>query len=696
MLRSLFLSEKITLSTQYGLLNRQTVVLRILIMWLCISPVRSQQIPKNIDSLKTELIKAKNIQDSTKIIDYLAEAYMYSSPEKGLDIAYQLLDLTQKRGYAQGEVDAYNLLGVNYYSLGNYEKALYYFNKGLEKLDNDKSLKTEDKYKIIGNIGFIYSDQGNYPKALESLTRVLDYFEKEKNPVGIIAALNNLGLLYQRWKEYGTALKFYGKATPYFKDLDQNNQHFEVLILLNTGKTYSEMKNYENSESYYFQALKLSEKINNEYTTSLVLKELGADYYTLGFYDKAEKYLNNSLKISQKINNKQLIAYNHGDLGLLFLKKAKSTNHQPLRNSYLNQSIQNLKSALKSSKDLENIKYNQLYSQGLSEAYDLTGNTELAFLYYKEAVSFKDSLFNEEKIKDFTRIEAEHDFQKREDSIQLVTDKEIAVRDATLKEKEKQSWLLISGLVIVSILGGLLLYQNILRKKKNEELEEANRIKTRFFSILNHDLRSPVSSLLQFLYLQKDEPEFFLDKNPAEIRDQTIDSVKKLLTTMEDLLLWSKGQMENFEPKIKSLNIGELFEELESAYSESDGVILKYETEKDIKLITDKNYLKTIIRNLTSNSIKALRDTREGKIIWRAYEENSKIILSITDNGPGGKDEQFQALYDDKVVVGIKTGLGLHLVRDMAKAIHCKIKVNSIIGKGTTINMVFDNFSLKA
>jgi signal transduction histidine kinase len=58
--------------------------------------------------------------------------------------------------------------------------------------------------------------------------------------------------------------------------------------------------------------------------------------------------------------------------------------------------------------------------------------------------------------------------------------------------------------------------------------------------------------------------------------------------------------------------------------------------------------------------------------------------LSITDNGSGGSQEQFKALYNENEVVGIKTGLGLHLIRDLAKAINCMIHIESNPTTGTT------------
>ena len=95
------------------------------------------------------------------------------------------------------------------------------------------------------------------------------------------------------------------------------------------------------------------------------------------------------------------------------------------------------------------------------------------------------------------------------------------------------------------------------------------------------------------------------------------------------------------------------------------------------------------MRNLTGNAIKALTATENPQIVWKAKEESGKVQLSIADNGPGSSDEKFRALYDDSEVVGIKTGLGLHLIRDLAKAINCEIDLFSQVGKGTTIILKF-------
>ena len=74
-------------------------------------------------------------------------------------------------------------------------------------------------------------------------------------------------------------------------------------------------------------------------------------------------------------------------------------------------------------------------------------------------------------------------------------------------------------------------------------------------------------------------------------------------------------------------------------------------------------------------------------ILFHYNPNNNRYSFEITDNGKGASQEEFKALYDAKEVVGIKTGLGLHLIRDLAKAIDCEISVDSKVNEGTTITL---------
>ena len=271
---------------------------------------------------------------------------------------------------------------------------------------------------------------------------------------------------------------------------------------------------------------------------------------------------------------------------------------------------------------------------------------------------------------------------------------EIEIANLNIAVKEKQKWYFVAGLLMLTIIGSLLFYQRNSSQKANKklqilntELDKANQAKVRFLGILNHDLRSPVANLIQFLQIQNDTPELIDEVTKKRLQNKTMMGAENLLASIEDILLWSKGQMQNFTPQLKKISVNSLFEDSQRHFESQEKVKIYFRNSENILLNSDQDYLKTILRNLTGNAIKALSKTENPTIEWRAWQENEKQYLSISDNGPGANQEQFKALYDDNEVVGIKTGLGLHLIRDLAKAINCEISVNSKLGVGTVFTL---------
>lgn len=82
----------------------------------------------------------------------------------------------------------------------------------------------------------------------------------------------------------------------------------------------------------------------------------------------------------------------------------------------------------------------------------------------------------------------------------------------------------------------------------SDDLQEANQVKAYFFSILNHNLRAPISNVIKLAHSQQTKDVVLDESTKKRLGDQTIKAAASLLISMEDLLLWSKGQMKNFKP----------------------------------------------------------------------------------------------------------------------------------------------------
>jgi C4-dicarboxylate-specific signal transduction histidine kinase len=146
---------------------------------------------------------------------------------------------------------------------------------------------------------------------------------------------------------------------------------------------------------------------------------------------------------------------------------------------------------------------------------------------------------------------------------------------------------------------------------------------------------------------------------------------------MEAMLLWSKGQMQQLKPQIASVQIDDAFNYLRKYFSDDERIQFSFENDEHLNVQTDENYLKSIMLNLTANAVKALGQTVNPQIHWKAWQESKAINISVRDNGPGASDEQLKALYDEGASSGGRHGLGLHIIRDLAKAIDCTINLKS-------------------
>ena len=186
------------------------------------------------------------------------------------------------------------------------------------------------------------------------------------------------------------------------------------------------------------------------------------------------------------------------------------------------------------------------------------------------------------------------------------------------------------------------------------------------------------------MHLQKEEPGLFTSAQSTDHEKRIAHSAELLLETMEGMLLWSKSQMENFKPEHTSIPVHELFDYIKKQIAPDESIRFDFSTTAGLVVYSDLNYLQTIMQNLTANSIKALQKIPEAKISWKAWKKGTETYLSITDNGPGTNEEKIKALYDEKVITGTRHGLGLHIIRDLAKAIQCKISVQSQPEEGTT------------
>lgn len=654
---------------------RKHKILIALLFTIISSYSQDRHVLKDIDSLKNLLKKEKIDTSKVNILNQIGDNYNYVRDSSSLVFAKKSLFIAKKINYKKGLIDAYKVLGKFYYNNYDSENTLIFYNKAkslcIEIKDNTRLAR------IYNSIGNTYMNLNNYSMALSNYIEASIINENMNNLSNLAGNYSNIADIYLSLNSEKKFLKYVKLSTEIAIKLnDFNLQSFNYQMYV---KYYLDKKDYNQAGMYAKKVITISEKTDDSNSMAVGNIALGVVAEKLKKFDLALLHFKEGIKFHKISNNILGIASSYNEVGKCYFNYY---NH--------NKSQENLELAtfnfLESNKIyatenlIDGLMENYYY---LSKIYEIKKIFNKALYFHKEYLKYKDSIFNSSTKETIKNIEDRHTI--------AIKNNQIKINKLEIREKEKQKWFYLFGIGLLAIIGGLLFYQSRNRKKTNKklqllnaELDQANKTKTRFFSILNHDLRSPVANLIHFLHLQKDSPELLDEETKNRMQNKTISGAEDLLSSMEDILLWSKGQMENFKPQPKNVSINQLFEDTKKVFSGYQKIQFDYQNPDNIDIFTDENYLKTIVRNLTSNAINVFTTTQNPKITWKAWQENNVSYLSVTDNGPGASKEQFKALYDDKEVVGIKTGLGLHLIRDLAKAIDCEISVDSKIDVGTT------------
>ena len=230
---------------------------------------------------------------------------------------------------------------------------------------------------------------------------------------------------------------------------------------------------------------------------------------------------------------------------------------------------------------------------------------------------------------------------------------------------------------------------------KNEQLQLINAEKDKFFSIIAHDLRGPLSAFVDATQILTEEIQ---NMDLEEIKDITMSmktSASNIYGLLENLLEWSRLRRGAMDFVPENLNLKKKIEASidvlsESARKKRIGLTISVPGELEIR--ADIHMFDTIIRNLISNAIKFT--ISGGKVIVTAnYNGDHYIVVKINDSGIGMAPELRNKLFqiDEKTsrpgTEGeTSTGLGLLLCKEFIEKHGGKIWVESSVGQGSTFS----------
>ncbi|RZK56905.1 MAG: hypothetical protein EOO87_04270 [Pedobacter sp.] len=612
-------------------------------------------------------------------------------------------------------------VGSGYYYKQDFKKAQFHFEQAYDEAVKAKLL--EKSLKPLGHLVVLYHYVGLQAKAdaaaqkLKSLAESTDTLKTKSN------VYYNLGIYNQQQKSYySIALSNFLKAVELQKPIADTTKvaKFKIdygVMLLMVGEIYLQMKQPNKAIEYLNEAkpyLTLSKVINitayGKFVRSYVLlnnKKEALKYYQLlhstasdgpgnwselvsssiematletrlGNFAEAKKYLDKADK-QAKTDNKEILT---SSVNLAYGEYYKATKNYPLSASYF-------KSAEKGSKIYNKEQYADLL-KSLTAVEILTGSKTSAEAYFNKHVSLSDSL-NQSKIS-LNLAEMEAKFQNEFKQRKITSlNKENDVKNLQLQQEKTVRWLLVGGAILLLSVLATILYSyrtkqkaNLLLEQKNaqldllnEELEDANQTKSRLFSIISHDLRSPISQLFTFLKLQQTNPNTFTAENKAQHEQVLMESSKQLLATMEDLLLWSKSQLEHFELDIEEVEVLQLFNDsigLIRNQAETKNVAIKIGELSLTSIKSDHNFLNIVLRNLLQNAV--THSFPQSAVFLNAGLTPNPYI-SIINTGDIISPEKINELLNNHHVKSKSSGYGLLIVKELLQKLNGTLSIES-------------------
>lgn len=687
--------------------------------------------------LVKDIAEGLGSKDLTLMYKYcLADWYSGSklNHEKGIKILQEAIKKAGTETTKKNLGNAYRSLAYCYLEIGDttlamntFHDALDIFNSYKNAPDIDPDLGKESAMtfdrgamniaQTHEDIAEFYVRTGNIDLALQYRMEALNIYEEWEATYFIGSALDEIGFLSYLQGNLEESLKYLRRAKNVFRIL--KDEYSEAMTNSLIGNVYAAVGDYE-------EAKKISTKVLEQFITwqdsvSIMdaLQDLVNVELALGDLDAAASSSFSALEIAQALGDSLRIAkyaVNVGQVlaqkgnyesGLQYLKMSFSVFESNEFVLFLPQVLLDISNLFEQwEKPDSAIHYAQL-AFGQAERSDIKQYTQDCFLQLSELHEQKDDFeealsYHQQYFKLFEEMYSTNS-QKLIKEEQVRQNVELYKKEKTTAEanaallSQRNNLYIALGMTFFSLflISGYLALR--LRKSKkeiesqNQQLQELNQTKDKFFGIIAHDIRSPMVALQsvgQQMEFHLKKERFEKVKNLAKMVAQT---TQHLDTLLDNLLNWALLQRGGMPYNPKTILLDEAVSEVSTLFAgslESKNIQLKKKIPKGVKIEADERALQTTLRNLLSNAIKF---TPEGGIVSIGAEaENGKVKVKVSDNGIGIEQSVLEKLFSlerksNKGTAGEKgTGLGLILCKELVEMNKGELSVLSEVGKGAS------------
>jgi signal transduction histidine kinase len=337
-----------------------------------------------------------------------------------------------------------------------------------------------------------------------------------------------------------------------------------------------------------------------------------------------------------------------------------------------------------------------------AESFLLKNDVRQAYVFQSKYILLHDSIYNKKNSERVSLMQIQFDTEMKQAEIDLLT------KDSLLKRDEintQRIWMFFTtgGLTLLMLLAFVLYYNNRRFKKVNALLEEQyseiqrqaqqlsniNNTKDKLFSIISHDLRSPVASLKGLMEVIGSDN--LSQKQFIALTHQVRQNLDYLYEDLDNLLQWAQSQLRGLQAVPEEVDLQQSVDEkitLFASATRHKNISIVNGIPPGTKAYADRNHIGLVFRNLIGNAVKFNPQNGEIRIACNASDDLFEV--SVSDAGVGISMDDLNKLFNAEThftTPGTNhekgVGIGLLLTKEFVEINGGSIWVTSELGKGS-------------
>lgn len=433
--------------------------------------------------------------------------------------------------------------------------------------------KDEIKLKVLRTMILYYFNNNDFQHAITYSEIGIAHYDKIGDLFNEAGCYMTLANAYQRLGQLDKAIECYNHCNDLMDriggDMAEVNKRY---VINNIAEIHLSMDEYDRAEEMYQRCIAMLGEVDMADTASNL--DLATYYQNLAEVRIAQDnpeavgFAERSLELSKKYQDTLHKIINR----LMALSKAyrivgRNDESDALMDEALAIATENGETFLENSIYLQKgdfakaiamadeNHFNELLQEALEGAYQIERerNPKLALEYFERSMMMKDSIFNETQQQLIRDYQVRYAMQEKEHELQMQ------------QEKVKRNRLYVMVLSVAALLLGVIALIGyrlaVVRKKRNEELRKRNATKDRLFSIVSHDVKTPVGAMCQVLRQMTDGYDAMNDTDRKASLVMLRSSSEALNNRMENIIQWVRGELENSKMEPTTFNLSQLVDD---------------------------------------------------------------------------------------------------------------------------------------